>query len=89
MEDKIPLSILLWVMGGGIGFLFTWLWNLYNSHQILKIKVAEDCVKKSDMQLIIKEFKDDNRINFNELKDVMQRDRQELMAAIGKKQDRT
>ena len=63
--------------------------NLYNSHQILKIKVAEDCVKKSDMQLIIKEFKDDNRINFNELKDVMQRDRQELMAAIGKKQDRT
>ena len=89
MDEKIPLSVLLWVMGGGIGFLFTWLWSLYNSHQVLKIKVAEDCVKKDDMQFILKEFKEDNRINFNELKELMRNDRQEVMSAIGKKQDRT
>lgn len=89
MEEKIPLSVFLWVLGGGVGFLGTWVWSLYNSHQRLMVKVAEDCVKKSDMQAILKEFKEDNRQLFNEIKDEMRRERQEIMSAIGKKQDRT
>jgi len=96
MEDKIPLSVFLSAIGIGMTFIGAFIWRLFDSVQELKrhfssleVNVAENCVKKGDMQLILKEFKEDNRQIFNEIKAEMRTERQEIMSAIGKKQDRT
>jgi hypothetical protein len=88
MDEKIPVQYFLWVLGISVTFVSAWLWRLHDSHQGLVVKVAEECVKKVDMQSLISEVKDDNRRTFNELKIEMRQDRLEIMGAIATKQDK-
>ena len=88
MGDTIPVQYFLWFLGVAVAGVGAWLWRLHDGHHALATKVAEKYVLRDDVHTIIKEFKDDNRLIFNEIKSEMRSDRMEIMAAIATKQDK-
>jgi hypothetical protein len=89
VDEKIPVQYFIWFLGIAVTAVSAWLWRLHDGHHALVIKVAEKYVMKDDVHVIIKEFKDDNRLMLNEIKQEMRNDRIEIMGAIATKQDKT
>ena len=91
METQVTNQILFAILGIASGASGWWLRVLYEKleqlrkdHEALKVDFAGNGVKRVDLQLMMREFKEDSKDRHSELK----KDIEKLFDVISKKQDK-